>query len=334
MGFIRENRVSLSPLSVTAAAYVAGVLDGEGSISLSVKRRDLPHARNPMVRVANTNLDLLEHLVALTGNGAIYERRSTGVAHRRCLDWMLTANQIRFVLPQVLPFLVIKRRQAELVLEYLGLIEGRRGIPESLRDRAKAIIAEIHDLNERGNGSLLPRNDDMGCSEIGCRNRRYQEHEWCYPHWIERQPLEEKPCAHCGEPFRAVRGGETCSQRCANALWWSREGKAKREAEMQARPLNTCPTCGKDVDQSGYKGKQYCNEGCYAKHRQAKKYAAKHGLPEPANIVGRWKEFGIIGERECPVCGERFEQKNGKQKYCGNACNQKAFAQRKKEQRE
>jgi hypothetical protein len=149
------NVVSAKVMSATEAAYMAGMVDGEGSVTLikaAWKRNRAGFQFQPLLTIANTFRPVLERLVEMCGNGRIVATYNTKhAAHKVGYRVVFTSNQIRHVLPQLVPYLVIKKRQAELLIEYLG--EWRKGLhitDESYR-RGEDFRQQLRALNQRGN---------------------------------------------------------------------------------------------------------------------------------------------------------------------------------------
>lgn len=130
-------------LAPTDAAYVAAMIDGEGSISLTQDR----HTLALRVNVANTDLPMLEWIRDMTGVGVINSKTSD--ATRRAIHyWECNGAVGVAVLAVVLPFLRIKRVQAELAIEVDGLrratpFGGDRSWQQDYRERMRF-------LNRRG----------------------------------------------------------------------------------------------------------------------------------------------------------------------------------------
>ncbi|HHH13218.1 MAG TPA: hypothetical protein ENJ98_03190, partial [Thiolapillus brandeum] len=66
----RESQNRLTP---TQAAYIAGLLDGEGTITLTRKHRN--ENRQLAVTISNTELSLLEFVKQTVGMGKITRKR-------------------------------------------------------------------------------------------------------------------------------------------------------------------------------------------------------------------------------------------------------------------
>jgi hypothetical protein len=82
----------------------------------------------------------------------VKSRRDNG--WKECVIWTIGANACRALLPLVLPYLRVKKRQAELLLQYLDYAQHRINRTEGGREqhaaRAQAIYDELAALNRRG----------------------------------------------------------------------------------------------------------------------------------------------------------------------------------------
>ena len=115
-------------LSETDKAYLAGIIDGEGCITINryIKKGTAPVYR-PFVEIANTSPALKKWLDERFPE-RIYWR--TGIRHgwRDIYRWTLSGNrQVMVFCREIAPYLVIKREQAELVAQgYIHLSEEER----------------------------------------------------------------------------------------------------------------------------------------------------------------------------------------------------------------
>ncbi len=138
----------------TDAAYMAGIIDGEGciTISKSINTR-LLHGESVyqgMVSVTNTDRRMLEHLIKITGVGSIYTERVSGTRKKTPYRWQCRSQNALFVLRAAYPHLVTKGKQAAVVIEMIEeTSRGRKGFrvtSESLdyRDLLYRIIRRHH----------------------------------------------------------------------------------------------------------------------------------------------------------------------------------------------
>lgn len=98
-------------------AYLAGLFDGEGCISATQRSRSTFQVR---LRVSQRSGLFLEVLVSEFDVGRIttYHRRDRG--NRSVTLWNVVAKtEVRFLLQGMMPYLRLKKSQAELALELL-----------------------------------------------------------------------------------------------------------------------------------------------------------------------------------------------------------------------
>lgn len=103
--------------------YMAGVLDGEGSLSIY---RYGTGQFLPRVEVAQKNLEWLKGLQDLWGGTIIYHQRQT---EAQALNWTLQilGEDLTRLLTAVMPYLRMKSQQARLCLEMRRRIDRRVG---------------------------------------------------------------------------------------------------------------------------------------------------------------------------------------------------------------
>lgn len=140
----------MNDLEEVEKAYIAGMIDGEGCISVIPSGKTIAQT----IYVANTNIDLIFWLYETTGIGSIADcGRGRGYSDnwKPVYKWIMWADDIREFLPEILPYLVIKQEQAKLMLESLAII-GSRWHPLSVEQKTHRaeIIAKMRLLNARG----------------------------------------------------------------------------------------------------------------------------------------------------------------------------------------
>jgi hypothetical protein len=97
--------------------YIAGIIDGEGSIRLARDRRSA--SLNPHVDAGNTPVALPAWLSQTTGLGTIdLERR--GGNRRDLWRWSLNIDEMAPLLTAVRDNLIVKWEQATILLEFLA----------------------------------------------------------------------------------------------------------------------------------------------------------------------------------------------------------------------
>lgn len=117
----------------TDLAYLAGIVDGEGYIGISADHRK----RNPdrpcwrlRVAVTNTNEWLMQHLKFSIGGGVIALKNSKNTTP--CYQWEIRHGKASEFLKLILPYLRLKRPQAELAIKFQASIgKSTRKLTES-----------------------------------------------------------------------------------------------------------------------------------------------------------------------------------------------------------
>lgn len=150
-------------LSDTEKAYIAGIIDGEGSLSIGNMRSNVRKRIanfKPVIRVAVTNPDLPLYLKEKIGGGiTIVEHKTVNLKTQYA--WYISGKKNIVVLLQLLmPYLIIKKKQAQLFLEYFkttynyerrNLITGQfNPIPKSVIKRRLEISNLIKCTNRGG----------------------------------------------------------------------------------------------------------------------------------------------------------------------------------------
>lgn len=160
--FISVNVHSHRLMSSAEAAYLAGFFDGEGTISIIKARRPENVAGfryQALMSISNTNQAVLEQIRDFCGNGRLVRSYNTRHPnHKPGYLLRFTANQVRHLLPQLVPFLRIKRAQAESVLEFLALqTPGVNRQPYSWWAKVEELRTRVLNLNRRGRAAeVLP----------------------------------------------------------------------------------------------------------------------------------------------------------------------------------
>lgn len=134
-------------------AYLAGIVDGEGTVTLAKHHRN--ETPVPYVAIANNNLEMLKWVKTRAGGIIIHKRRRL-VYHKESYAWSVRqARALRF-LKDIRPFLIVKKQQASLILGKYKTVTHRAGkyTPELLR-RKMMLVAMIRKLNQRATAEIL-----------------------------------------------------------------------------------------------------------------------------------------------------------------------------------
>lgn len=109
-------------------AYIAGIIDGEGSIMLQkFHNNEYP---SPCVSIASTTLELLNWIKSVVGKGVIKQKKNYDtVNHRDCYSYVLKYNDALQLLKEIYPYLIInsKKKRTELILTKYKSLTPRNG---------------------------------------------------------------------------------------------------------------------------------------------------------------------------------------------------------------
>lgn len=112
----------------TEKAYIAGIIDGEGSIML--QRIHSNEFHSPCVSIASTTLELLEFIKLTIGKGSIIKKKNYNESlHKDCYSYVLRRNDAINLLIEISPYLIInsKKQRADLIIEKYKSLTPRNG---------------------------------------------------------------------------------------------------------------------------------------------------------------------------------------------------------------
>lgn len=147
-----QNQIQISEsLSEIELGYIAGILDGEGSIHICRSHGYFL----PRVGISNTYKPLIAWLKRKIGCDYIHVFKYGYNTHKRPCYYLSFENRqkITALLKTLLPYLIVKRRHAEIMLEYLSLRQQNlsKGQNRVYTEQELALYFKLKKLNRRGN---------------------------------------------------------------------------------------------------------------------------------------------------------------------------------------
>ena len=149
--FSQSDSNSMSRLT---DAYAAGLVDGEGCLYLT-RRRKAYAARMDMGMSAK-GLPLLEEMASRYG-GTVRLTRKASERWEAAHCWTVTGKKVAPILRLLVPHLRIKREQAEILLRFQDMIDSLSRRPNGTAswtdkgvERAGAMSLRIKELNQKG----------------------------------------------------------------------------------------------------------------------------------------------------------------------------------------
>lgn len=163
---VRQIDIQMTTQSRIAVAWA---IAGEGTIGVRLSGPKTRRCFVPVVSCCNSSKAFIDRFCEAAGCGRVYfvdEKRYGHPGRKDIYLWTLSRTiEVKSFLEQILPFLPIKQRQAELVIELCGMkISGaidskrwRNQFQPGNRDIARetAIYDELKRLNKRGRPILV-----------------------------------------------------------------------------------------------------------------------------------------------------------------------------------
>lgn len=143
--------------------YTAGIFDGEGCISIAKGRKGKKYS-NPnefyhklYVCITNTNERLILFIYKNYG-GHLYTNIRRSPKHKLCYKWGLTQQQAEDFLKEILPYLIVKKEQAELALLLRQTVDvnnrrNHNGLPDKVKNFREVCWYKMRRLNSNVNQS-------------------------------------------------------------------------------------------------------------------------------------------------------------------------------------
>lgn len=135
-------------MTKTNLAYIAGIIDGEGTITLT--RHHGNQTPSPEISVANTNLRMIQWLKNTIGAGVIVKKKTYSKNHSPSYVWTLRSDAALALMKAISPWLLIKDRRAQLILTDYKRLTPRNGrYTKKLLEQKMALAKKVHSINTR-----------------------------------------------------------------------------------------------------------------------------------------------------------------------------------------
>jgi len=225
-------------------AYVAGIVDGEGSICLSKLKEKANRSGvtyRPYIAIYNTHLQTLQKIQKfIDQGGSLYKIKHSSKLNSNKQNYILkySNKNAKFLLDKILPYLSMKKQQGELLLKYFELEASRANY-----SNYDEIIVSIHDIYVKirelqsyvsfdktpptmREWITQPNTKCYVCGEIA------HYHGMCKKHYRRslKNQLEPRKCKTCEKDITELRADRLwCSHSC-KMKWHRRHGcYAKKE---------------------------------------------------------------------------------------------------------
>jgi len=143
---------------VERTAYFAGFFDGEGNVRIMTQKPGKGHRKHHgfqmRMTITNTNLEVLRDIKKHFRCGSIQSRRSLSNRHKKIYVWNCCSIGARGVLTTFLPYLICKKKQAEIAIKFQKIASNRnyRERPDEITDLFFNLKEQMHKLNLNNGG--------------------------------------------------------------------------------------------------------------------------------------------------------------------------------------
>ena len=105
--------------TVSQLAYLAGIIDGEGTIYIQKVDRKTFFDYFPRIQIVTTNKELMYWIKDTFGGIVSFRDRSTENRNwKPQYTWYTTRKIMDILLPLIHPFLIIKKKHVEIMIEF------------------------------------------------------------------------------------------------------------------------------------------------------------------------------------------------------------------------
>lgn len=111
---VKKKVLQSNILSDLDCAYLAGLVDGEGSILL-YRRETTAKFR---VVITSTFISVLDWIKEKTGIGSIVKKNCYSDKHKLAYHWQVNSEAAISVIKQIEPYLIIKKNQAAVAMDF------------------------------------------------------------------------------------------------------------------------------------------------------------------------------------------------------------------------
>lgn len=146
--------------------YLAGLIDGEGWVGITCRKRTWktsgrPYYYRPVIVIGMKYPHCIEYVCGVLGLQVTTLKREGETYRVR-----IYPSTLRWLLPQLIPYLVLKRRHAELLLEFVTACRYkpsgyRRELSETELEHRDVLAAELKRLNAKGIVNPPPRYETL-----------------------------------------------------------------------------------------------------------------------------------------------------------------------------
>lgn len=263
-------------VEVQDKSYIAGIVDGEGSIILGSEVRcenRSGYRYTPYVQIANTNLEMLKYVQAIyKGTISVSAKagnvKANGVRNTKdCYKWLLKGLDSKQFVLDMLPFLRIKKQQGYNYLRFLQLNELTAKTKDTLETAQEK--HQLYLYNRMLNGTKLePKEMDL----IDKLIKPNEELLATSQGQLDSFPVHDFTFRDVVKPEQTFCTLEGCGEVHYGKGYCRRHYRHFVESKTVAegRAVRECVQCGADINHLRI-DKKYCSLSCKGKYFRALK---------------------------------------------------------------
>jgi hypothetical protein len=139
--------------SDTELAYLAGIIDGEGSIYIQSRQRSDAIDYFPRFQIVNTDKKLMDWIhITFGGNLFQKNRFKHNPKWRIQYEWFTTRKLMDELIELIIPFLISKKEHAQIMLEFRKSFKEKTSyrVTEDVLSFRNDCLHKLKFLNKRG----------------------------------------------------------------------------------------------------------------------------------------------------------------------------------------
>ena len=143
-------------LKDTEAAYIAGLIDGEGTITLSRRHRN--ENRQLVISISNNEKAILDYVLNKSGVGIITKKRIYAAHHSINFSYKVSNRQAYSLLQQISSYLKShKRNRATLILDKYLCLTARNGkYTKQMKRERERFITDFFKITPYQHTGVIP----------------------------------------------------------------------------------------------------------------------------------------------------------------------------------
>jgi len=191
------------------AQYLAGLIDGEGAIFIRVhSKQDGKQHLEIKVSIGLAHPIIIELVNKYGGLWYYYDRKEkktkSGKSYKPFYVWEWQHPMIRLYFPQLLPYLKLKREQAEIMLEAVTIAMKRKARARTDEDREffRQVQKRLYELNHKLYPCDISKYEHLKIGDVSknpkcpkCDSKTYKKDKYTNKHSVTTRRYK---CVNCG----------------------------------------------------------------------------------------------------------------------------------------